>query len=195
MSHFWHRPADQAAITKEIWYGGTFDHQERLWTETHGWVAREFRADWPSAVTLLDIGVPFALVTTGVNTGHLQAGIGYDARRETLIIRDPYERNQSEALAEEFFKQYAFCGPRAMALVPADDSAAVARLQAVDLPESALYDSLYRLRRALYVHDRPSARAALATLESLDPHARLTLLRPPGTRHLRRRRSRHARRD
>ena len=175
LSHFWNRPADQAAITREIWYGGTFDHQERRWAETHGWVVREFRADWASAVALLDAGIPFALVTTGVNTGHLQAGIGYDARRGTLIIRDPFERNQSEALAEEFFQQHAFCGPRAMALAPADDAEAVARLRAVDLPEAALHDSLYQLRRALSVHDRPSARGALDALESLAPGARLTL--------------------
>ncbi len=176
LSRFWHRPADQADITREIWYGGTFDHLERRWAETHGWVVREFRADWPSAVAVLDAGIPFALVTTGVNSGHLQAGIGYDARRGTLVIRDPYERNQSEPLAEEFFGRYAFSGPRAMALVPADDAEATARLRAIDLPETALHDRLYELRRALHVHDRPAARAALDALETLGPGARLTWL-------------------
>ncbi len=175
LSHFWNRPADQAAITREIWYGGTFDHQERSWAETHGWVTREFRADWASAVALLDAEIPFALVTTGVNSGHLQAGIGYDARRGTLIIRDQFERNQSEVLADEFFKQHAYSGPRAMAMVPADDAGAVARLRVLDLPEGVLHDGLYQLRRALHGHDRPAARAALDTLESLDPGARLTL--------------------
>ena len=176
LSHFWNRPADQKDITREIWYGGTYDHQERRWAETHGWTVREFRADWASTVALLDAGIPFALVTTGVNTGHLQAGIGYDARRGTLVIRDPYERNQSEALAEEFFDRHAFCGPRAMALVPADDAAAVARLQGIDLPEATLHDHLYELRRALHGHNRPAASAALDALEASDPGARLTLL-------------------
>ena len=175
LSRYWHRPADQAAIAREIWYGGTFDHQERRWAETHGWVAREFRAEWASAVAVLDLGIPFALVTNGVNSGHLQAAIGYDARRGTLVIRDPYERNQSEPLAEEFFAQYAFCGPRAMALVPADDEELAARLWAVDLPEADLHDALYRLRGALHVHDRAGARAALDAMETLDPEARLTL--------------------
>ena len=175
LSHFWGRPANQADITRDIWYGGTLDHQERFWAETHGWVAREFRADWASAVAVLDLGVPFALVTTGVNTGHLQAGIGYDARRGTLIIRDPFERNQSEPLAEEFFAGFAFCGPRAMAMVPVADAELVARLRAVDLPEATLHDEVYNLRRALAVHDRPSARRALDALEAIDPAARLTL--------------------
>ena len=51
----------------------------------------------------------------------------------------------------------------------------MARLRALDLPEAALHDGLYRLRCALRVHDRPAARAALDPLESLDPGARLTL--------------------
>ncbi len=74
-----------------------------------------------------------------------------------------------------FSKQHAYSGPRAMTMVPADDAGAVARLRALDLPEGALHDGLYQLRRALHVHDRPAARAALDTLESLDPGARLTL--------------------
>ena len=176
LSRFWGRPADHEAITRAICYGGTFDHQERHWAETHGWATREFRADWAGAVALLDDGIPFALATTATNSGHLQAIVGYDARRGTLILRDPYERNQSEALAEEFCAAYAFGGPRAMAIVPADDPAAVARLQAAELPESALHDGLYRLRRALHVHDRPAARTALDALEALDPAARVTLL-------------------
>ena len=176
LSRFWNRPADQAAITREIWYGGTLDHQERRWAETHGWVVREFRADWASAVALLDAGIPFALATTGINSGHLQAVIGYDARRGTLMIRDPFERHQSEPLADEFFQQHAYSGPRAMALVPADDPGAVARLRAMNLPEAALHDALYGLRRALCVHDRPAARAALDRLGSLAPDARVTLL-------------------
>ena len=176
LSRFWKRPADQAEITQAICYGGTFDHQERHWAETHGWAVREFRADWAGTVALLDAGIPFALATTATNSGHLQAVVGYDARRGTLVLRDPYERNQSEALAEEFFAAYAFSGPRAMALVPADDPAAVARLQAADLPEAALHDGIYRQRRALHVHARAAARAALDALEALDPAARLTLL-------------------
>ncbi len=175
LSRYWNRPADQADIAREIWYGGTFDHQERRWAETHGWAAREFRADWASAVALLDLEIPFTLVTTGVNSGHLQAGIGYDARRGTLTVRDPYERQQREVLADEFFAQHAFSGPRAMALVPADAAGLTARLAAVDLPETALHDGLYRLRCALHVHDRSAARAALDALESLDPGTRLTL--------------------
>jgi peptidoglycan/LPS O-acetylase OafA/YrhL/tetratricopeptide (TPR) repeat protein len=174
LTHFWRRPADHAAIAGEICYGGTFDHQERHWAQTHNWAVREFRADWPGAVALLDAGIPFALATTAINTGHLQAVIGYDARRGTLIIRDPHERQEAEVLADEFFRRYALWGPRAMAIVPADAAGALARLRAADLPETALFDGLYRLRRALHLHDRAAARTALDELETLDPGARLT---------------------
>ena len=174
LSRFWQRPVDQAEITREICYGGTFDHQERHWAETHGWIVREFRADWPATVALLEAGIPFTLVTNAINSGHLQAVIGYDARRGTLVIRDPYERNEAEFLSDEFFARYAYWGPRAMALVPADDPASAARLRAIQLPEAELFDGLYRLRRALHRHDRAAARAALDLLETLDPAARLT---------------------
>lgn len=175
LTRFWNRPADQAAIAAEICYGGTFDHQERHWAGAHGWTAREFRIDWPGAVALIDAGIPFTVATTGINSGHLQAVIGYDARRGTLIIRDPYDRNQTIALAEEFVALHAPSGPRGLAIVPADDPAAVARLEAISLPESALYDGVYRLRCALHGHDRPAAQEALDGLISLDPAARLAL--------------------
>jgi tetratricopeptide (TPR) repeat protein len=174
LTRFWRRPAEQAAITTEICYGGTFDHQERHWAETHRWAVREFRADWPGTVALIDAGIPFTLATTAVNSGHLQALIGYDDRRGTLIIRDPFHRNQAEYLAEEFFDRYALWGPRAMALVPADDPSAVERLQAADLAETSLFDGLHRLRRAIFLHDRAAARTALDDLQTLDPAARLT---------------------
>ena len=176
LTRFWQRPCAQEDITREICYGGTFDHLERHWAETHGWTVREFRADWASSVALIDAGVPFTVVTTGINSGHLQAVIGYDARRGTLVIRDPYERNQSETLAEEFFERYAFNGPRAMAFVPGEDAATVERLQGAELPEAALHDGLYRQRRALHAFDRNGARAALEAMHAMDPDARLTLI-------------------
>jgi hypothetical protein len=174
LSRFWGQPADQAAITAEICYDGTFDYQQRHWAETHGWAVVEFRADFPGAVALLDAGIPFALATTVINDGHLQAIIGYDARRGTVIIRDPTERNEAEILANEFFERHALWGPRAMAIVPAVDLDAVLRLRATHLAETDLHDGLYRLRGALHEHDRASARRALAVLETLDPVARLT---------------------
>jgi tetratricopeptide (TPR) repeat protein len=174
LSHFWQRPADHAAIDREICYGGTFDHQERHWAESHGWAVREFRADWQGSVALLDAGIPFALATTAINSGHLQAIIGYDGRRGTVVIRDPYERNRAEFLADEFFARYALWGPRAMAIVPADDAGAVTRLHAANLQETGLYDGIYRLRRALQVHDHAAARTALNAMEAVDPTARLT---------------------
>ena len=176
ISQFWNRPVDHAAIAREICYGGTFDHQERYWAETHGWVAREFRADWHGSIALLNAGIPFALTTAWINSGHLQAVIGYDARRGTLLIRDPSEHNHRELLADEFFNRYAFYGPRAMALAPADDPGAAARLREAVLAEANLYDTLYRLRRALHDHDRDTAGHALAAMETEHREARLTLL-------------------
>jgi tetratricopeptide (TPR) repeat protein len=174
LSRFWGQPADHEAISAEICYGGAFDHQQRHWAQTHGWTVREFRADWPGTVALIDAGIPFALATTFMNSGHLQAVVGYDARRGTVIIRDPYERNEAELLADEFFARHALWGPRALAIVPSDDPAAVIRLHAAQLPESELFDGLARLRGALHQHDRAGAGRALDSLKTLGPGARLT---------------------
>ena len=176
LTRFWCRPFEQEDIARLICYGGTFDHLERFWAETHGWTVREFRADWTSSVALIDAGIPFTVVTTGVNSGHLQAVTGYDARGGKFVIPEPYDRNQSEFLAEAFFERYAFNGPRAMAFVAAEDAWLVEQLRGVDLPEAALHDAIYRLRRALHVFDRPAARAALDAMQASDPAARLTLV-------------------
>lgn len=168
---FWQRPVDHLEIARIICYDGTPDHEERNWAETHGWVAREFRVTWESAVALLDRGCPFTLTTVFTRSAHLQAVVGYDARLGLLLIRDPYQRTHGEVFATSFFTASASNGPRGMVLVPPGSAGL---LEGMDLPEAALYDHWYRLRRALASHDRAAAQQHADALEAAAPGHRLS---------------------
>jgi cellulose synthase operon protein C len=172
VSAFLGRPIDHLELAKVITYDGTPDHEERHWLETHGWHVREFRVTWESAVALLDRGLPFTMVTTWVRSAHLQAVIGYDAALGTLVIRDPYHRAQSEALAAEFFEQQAPYGPRGMVMIP---SGGESRLDGIKLPDAPLFDEWYALRQALATHDRAAAERHAFALEAAAPAHRLAL--------------------
>lgn len=171
LCQYFGRSAAQADIIEAIWFDGTAEYSERRWALGEGLVAREFRLDWDTAVALIDRDVPFALQTVEVASAHLQAVVGYDRACGTLIIRDPTQPSRSEWRAEAGLEHYASSGPRAMVVLPPEHAD---RLDGLELPEVALYDLLHELRIALDGHDRPAAVTALASLEAIDPQARLT---------------------
>lgn len=154
VSRFWQMPADHLAVVEEICYGGTPARSERHWAETHGWVAREFRVTWEDTVKLIDRGVPFTFATVNPGNAHLQAVIGYDSRRATLLVRDPYDRNLIEYSASETLEHYRSSGPRGMAMVPLAQKHLIEDLE---LSEADFYDGLYGVQQALYTHDRSRA--------------------------------------
>ncbi|HMR06933.1 MAG TPA: hypothetical protein PKA88_14210, partial [Polyangiaceae bacterium] len=128
---------------------------------------------WDATVDLCDRGVPFIVDTIQATSAHAQAIVGYDLRRGTLFIRDPYLPTLVEVLAVQFFEQYAAHGPRGFAVVPAEQAA---RLHGLELPESELYANLERIEAALEVHDRASASAAASELQKQAPGHRLAIL-------------------
>ncbi|MGE3803072.1 MAG: tetratricopeptide repeat protein [Gemmataceae bacterium] len=172
LSRYWQMTADHLEVAAEICYDGTPDHRERYWAEEHGWVAREFTVTWDSARALLDRGIPFTLTTVEPVSGHMQAVIGYDSRRGTLLIRDPSMRNFTEFIAETMFEHCRSTGPRGMALVPLAEAS---RFDGVELLDAELYDRVYRLQRALHVHDRAQAEQHYGDLQAAAPGHRLTL--------------------
>ncbi|WP_435021774.1 tetratricopeptide repeat protein [Tundrisphaera sp. TA3] len=170
LARFWGREADQLAVADAICYDGTPDHRERSWAEANGWVAREFTVTWESAIALLDRGIPFTLTTVEVGSAHLQAVIGYDARRESFLIRDPTMPHAGEALAVPFLEKYRSVGPRGMAFVPLDRPGL---LDGIDLPDAEVYDRLHRVQVALHDHDRKGADDAFRSLREATPEHRL----------------------
>jgi tetratricopeptide (TPR) repeat protein len=173
ISRYWSMPADHLEIAEEICYDGTPAQSERRWAEQAGWLVREFSVDAASAIALIDRGVPFTLTTTSADAGHLQAVIGYDTLRGSLLIRDPFYSSLGELLMDEGLARLADFGPRGMALVPAAEAH---RLDGLDLPDAGRYDDLYALNVALQVHDRERAQQAYEHLRSGAAEHRLTLI-------------------
>ncbi|HEY7310169.1 MAG TPA: tetratricopeptide repeat protein [Gemmataceae bacterium] len=172
LSRFWKMPAEHLEVAAAICYDGTPDHRERAWAEQNGWFCREFAVTWDSARALLDRGVPFTLTTVDPGNAHLQACIGYDTCRRTLIIRDPTLRHWTEFLADTMLEHYRSVGPRGMAMVPKEHADL---LYDLDLPEAGLYDQMYQLQRALQDHDRDRAVAIYQNMRAAAPDRRLTL--------------------
>ncbi|MEM8679087.1 MAG: tetratricopeptide repeat protein, partial [Planctomycetota bacterium] len=159
-------------VTEEICYDGTPSHDDRDWAVRHGFHAREFKVTWDASTALIDAGIPFALLTMGLDMGHMQAVIGYDSFREVLLIRDPGERRGTEIPIHELVEHLGCTGPRGLAFVPQDQAH---KLDALQLPETELYDRNFDLHLALKRHDRAAAFAAYQQMEQAAPGHRLSL--------------------
>lgn len=173
ISQFWSLPADHLEVAEQICYDGTPAHSERGWAEKNGCLTREFRVTWEIAVALLDRGIPFTLTTVEPGNAHLQAVIGYDQRRGTLLIRDPGMRYSTELIGVQGLKHYRSTGPRGMVFVPNDRAAL---LEGLDLPEAEIYDEFYGVQGLLAEHKRVEAGERLACMERCYPDHRLTFM-------------------
>jgi tetratricopeptide (TPR) repeat protein len=171
LARYWGRPVDHRDVAGAICYDGTPDHRERAWAEENGYVCREFTLTWEAAVALIDRGVPFTLTLVEPGSAHMQAVIGYDTCRQSLLARDPTIPHHVEYHAPGLLERYRATGPRGHALVPHDQAY---RLDGLTLPDAGLYDRLYRLQRALQRHDRAAAAAECAALGAEAPDHRLT---------------------
>lgn len=171
ISRFWSMAADHLEVAEEICYDGTSWTSERRWAEEAGWIVREFTVAWEIGVVLIDRGVPFTLTTRQPDSSHLQALVGFDEKRGTFLVRDPYERSLVEFLGEELFRYHAAVGPRGMALVPRDRADL---LDGLELPDAELYDRYYELERHLLEHRRDEAEKTLARMRDRAPEHRLT---------------------
>lgn len=172
ISRYWKMPADHLQVADEICYNGTTCYNERRWANDNGWATREFTVDESSASALLEQGIPFTFATVDPGSAHLQAVIGYDGRRGTLSIRDPFWRNANEAIADKVLERYAAYGPRGMALVPKEQQD---KLDAIELPDAPLWDMAFEFDGALVAHKRDQAQTVLQQLQAAAPDHRLTL--------------------
>jgi len=154
LAGYWGVKVEHLELAEKICYDGTPSHSQRQWAEGEGFVTREFTVTWEVAVALIDRGVPFALSTMSVNSGHLQAVVGYDELRKCLLLRDPYHYYLSEAIVPDFLEIFEAFGPRGLVLLPRDEAH---RLEGLDLPDSTFYDQLHGIHCALEEHQRERA--------------------------------------
>jgi cellulose synthase operon protein C len=166
LSRYWGREADHLEVAQAICYDGTPQASERTWAESQGFHVRECRLDWGTACALVRAGVPFALATQFVGGGHLQAVVGVDPLRGTLLVRDPSLPLHAEYEAQPLFASQQSAGPRAMVMLPPGE---VHRLDGIELPEAPAWDLGHAVLAALQRHDRPAAMAALDALRAIDP--------------------------
>ncbi|MBS1811369.1 MAG: tetratricopeptide repeat protein [Acidobacteria bacterium] len=171
ISRFWQMPVEHLSVVEAICYDGTPARSERDWAEKQGWFVREFCVNWDDTVKLIDRGIPFTLTTVHPGNAHLQSVIGYDSRRGTMLVRDPYERSLGEFAAKEMLERYASSGPRGMAMVPMAQNHL---LEDLNLHEASLYDGLYQVQQALYTHERTKTDALLQAMTSTAENHRLT---------------------
>lgn len=172
IARFFDKPADHLAVAEAICYDGTPGHKTRNWAENNGWFVREFTCTLDAARTLIDRGVPFALSTVFIDRAHLQAVIGYDTFRNSILIRDPSARSLAEFDADAGLEVFKDSGPQAMVLVPAEKRGLI---EDIELPDSQLYDLLYRMSLALDDHRRDEAAAAIRELQDIAPEHQITL--------------------
>lgn len=172
LARYWKLPAEHLAVAEAICHDGTPAHGERCWAQDNGWASVELTVTWDAAVALLDRGVPIALHTHAALSGHCQAIIGYDARRGTLVVRDPYVARDLEVIADELLLRHRATGPRGLALVPAERAEL---LEGLDLPDAARHERLHALHCALDAHDRDGAGNEAAALAAQSPDHVVTL--------------------
>jgi tetratricopeptide (TPR) repeat protein len=171
LGRFWQLPAEHLQLAEAMCYDGTPAWQQRKWAEENGWHVREFSVTRESATALILKGIPFAISTVEATSAHMQAVVGFDQTRNTLLLRDPGQPYVVEAAADEFFKCYLPFGPHGMVFVP---TAHAGVLAGVALPDSEILDEHYRLWCAIGRHNHAAATTVLQRMESQFPEHRLT---------------------
>ncbi len=171
LSRYWSMPADHLQVADEICYNGTSNFSERKWARENGWITREFSVTEASTAALIDRGIPFTFTTVDPANSHLQAIIGYDSRRGTVLVRDPFWRNAGEGLASKILERYRAYGPRGMAMVP---EVQAEKLASLDLPDAPLWDQVHELDGALTRHKRQQAQEIYDAMLAAAPDHRLT---------------------
>ena len=170
VSRYWDRPADHLGLVDAICYDGTPLFSQRNWARTNGWFTREFRFTPDAAVALIDRGIPFTLATVSTDNSHLQAVIGYDPTRGTILCRDPYQYYETEFSADLLARYNAAFGPHCMVMLPGSRAHL---LDGVALPDADELDLMHEVEKSLAVHDRAAASAAREKLSSTVPGHRL----------------------
>jgi len=164
LGRYWQLPAEHLKLAEAMCYDGTPQWQQREWAEQNGWLVREFRVTQESVLALINRGIPFAISTVAATSAHMQAVVGFDLVRGTILLRDPGQPYVVEAFAEAFFKHNRPFGPHGTVYLPV---AGQAKIDGLDLPDAAVYDDYHRFNLSLRKHDRAAAATILEAMSSV----------------------------
>lgn len=172
IGRYWSKPTEHLSVAEKICFDGTPAHSERRWAEENGWYTREFTVTAEAAKRLSDLDIPFTLSTSETTSGHLQAVVGYDEFKKSLLIRDPYIPLVIEMFTDRALERYASTGPRGVAMVPIEQKHLI---ESIDLPDTELWNEYFQFNLAIDRHDRKAADEVLAKMKVAAPEHRLTL--------------------
>lgn len=170
LSRYWKHPLPKPSADTHAPIDGLPDAAERNWAERSGWTTLEFTLAPEAAFSLIDRGVAFVVTLVEAGFSQPRLAIGADRIRNTIFFAEHPERRPTEAPLEAFLKRFEATGPRCLALVPASEAS---RFQGLHLLDAEAYDLLFDVQRPLLAHDRASAEAALALLQTKFPNNRL----------------------
>ena len=161
LGRYWQLPAEHLKLAEAMCYDGTPHWQQREWAEQNGWFVREFRVAPKSVSALINRGIPFAISTVQATSAHMQAVVGFDQVRGTILLRDPGQPYLIELFAESFFKFQRPFGPHGTVFIPLAERD---RVETLELPDARIYDDQYRFSLCLNRHDRAGAEKILADM-------------------------------
>ena len=170
LARFWKHPLPEPGPDAGPPADGLPDAAERDRADRAGWVTREFTLTPAAATALIGRGVPFLLTLVEAGFSQPRLVVGADGVKNTVFLPDPHDRRPTEGPLDAILERFASTGPRCLALVP---TAEAARLDGLDLPDTAAYDALCAVQRPLLAHDRAAAAAALDRLREHFPNHRL----------------------
>lgn len=163
----------QEAIAHEICYDGTPDYLQHQWLDAQNIPFIEFDLDWSLAKQLIDLGLPFTLVTRSGRESHMQVVTGYHERAGILYIMDPSSVGISDMLAELAIEVHKSVGPRCMLMLPGEHIHQVANLT---FPNQQNYAHYREFSSAIRGNNLAQAQVQLELMKTEFPGERLTLL-------------------
>lgn len=172
LTKFFGKAYDHLEIAEAICYDGTPWHKERAWCEVHGFAVCEFPVTMESAKALIEANIPFSLTTQAIDSGHLQACIGYDERLGLLLLRDPTLRHYGEVSLKALQEDHPVLGLRGLAFVPEESKE---QLVGLNLPGQRAYDLYHDLSVSFDEHDDEKIQKTMAAFCAELPEAPLRL--------------------
>ena len=157
-------PHDEVA--GQISYSGTPDYRLHAFCKERGLVVRPFQFEPEAAKRLIDHGLPFCLGTRGLETGHLQAIVGYDEALQVWLVREPGVHHWIEMKMDKLAEQCAARGAPSTLVAPPE---MLESLGEDALPREREIQLMNDVFAGVEEHRLADALTALEELEACEP--------------------------
>jgi len=114
---------DEDELAKEISYGGTPGWRAFEWLQKRGYSLRHFLPDKDLVKKVIQLKLPFLMLTSSDTSGHAMAVVGFDEATDTIIIHDPSSERWQQVLADKVGLYESPVGPHCTAIIPEERAA------------------------------------------------------------------------